>query len=73
MAILRVKQGPNEGKLYELKKNPLILGREPGDGIAIPDNGVSRRHAEIVPIGEVYFIRDLESRNGTFVNEESIQ
>ncbi len=74
MAILRVKHGPNKGKVYELAGDaPLTLGREPGKGIVIPDQGVSRQHAEVVKIGEVFFIRDLESRNGTFVNEESVR
>lgn len=73
MAILRVKHGPNKGKIYELTDKNLVLGREPGDGIVVPDQGVSRRHAEVVRIGEVYFIRDLDSRNGTFVNDDSIR
>ncbi len=69
MAILRVKHGPNKGKVYELSDKNLVLGREPGDGIVVPDQGVSRKHAEVARIGEVYFIRDLDSRNGTFVND----
>ena len=75
MAILRVKHGPNKGMVYELSDKTLTLGREPGerDGIVLPDQGVSRRHAEVAPIGDLFFIRDLESRNGTFVNEETIR
>lgn len=73
MAILRVKHGPNQGKVYELSDKDLVLGREPGDGIVVPDQGVSRKHAEVARIGEVYFIRDLDSRNGTFVNDDTIR
>ncbi len=73
MAILRVKHGPNNGKVYELSDKNLVLGREPGDGIVVPDQGVSRKHAEVARIGEVYFIRDLDSRNGTFVNDKTIR
>ena len=69
MAILRVKHGPNKGKVYELSDKNLVLGREPGDGIVVSDQGVSRKHAEVARIGEVYFIRDLDSRNGTFLND----
>src|SRR4029450_758803 len=53
----------------------LVLGRDVPEGdksIQVLDQGISRRHAEIFRIGEMYFIRDLESRNGTFVNEKGV-
>src|SRR6185503_19795757 len=34
--------------------------------------GSSRQHAELFRIGELYFVRDLSSRNGTFVNDRRI-
>ena len=73
MPILRVKNGPQRGLEIELKDDNLIIGRDesPG-GLQILDQGISRRHAEIFRIGEMYFIRDLGSRNGSFVNEERI-
>ncbi|MGE0706738.1 MAG: HD domain-containing phosphohydrolase [Planctomycetota bacterium] len=73
MPILRVKNGPQRGLELELKEDNLIIGRDelPG-GLQILDQGISRRHAEIFRIGEMYFIRDLGSRNGSFVNEERI-
>jgi HD-GYP domain-containing protein (c-di-GMP phosphodiesterase class II) len=73
MAILRIKAGPNKGKVYEVREESLILGRDAPEGVQVLDQGVSRRHAEIFRIGEMYFIRDLESRNGTFVNEKAIK
>ncbi len=72
MAILRVKSGPHKGKVYEIRDENLVMGRDVTDGIQVMDQGVSRRHAEIFRIGEMFFIRDLESRNGTFVNEKTI-
>jgi HD-GYP domain-containing protein (c-di-GMP phosphodiesterase class II) len=75
MAVLRVKSGVNAGKMFEIASETIVLGREPGDGaksLVLPDQGVSRKHAEIFRIGEIFFIRDLESRNGTFVNDEAI-
>ncbi len=73
MAILRVKAGPQKGKLYNISSGEnLVIGRESTGEIQILDQGVSRRHSEIVRIGEMYFIRDLESRNGTFVNDKKI-
>ncbi len=72
MAILRVKAGPHKGKVFEIRDENLVMGRDVTDGVQILDQGVSRRHAEIFRIGEMFFIRDLDSRNGTFVNEKTI-
>ncbi len=75
MAVLRVKSGLNAGKVLEISSEMMVLGRESGDaskGMQVQDQGVSRKHAEIFRIGEMFFIRDLESRNGTFVNDEPI-
>jgi sigma-B regulation protein RsbU (phosphoserine phosphatase) len=73
MPIIRVKNGPHKGAEFEIKDEAVVIGRDenPG-GVQILDQGISRRHAEIFRIGEMYFIRDLGSRNGTFVNEEKI-
>jgi len=71
--LLRIKNGPHKGQEVPLAGESLIIGRdEVPDGLQILDQGVSRRHAEIFRIGEMHFIRDLGSRNGTFVNEEKI-
>ena len=73
MAILRVKSGPQKGKTFEIAGDSQVLGRESSGEVQILDQGISRRHAEIFRIGEMYFIRDLESRNGTFVNDNQIK
>lgn len=72
MAILRVKTGHEKGKLHEIQSDSLVLGRDTAAEIQILDPGVSRKHAEIFRIGEMYFIRDLESRNHTYVNQRQI-
>lgn len=70
---LKVKAGPHKGAVFELSNETIGIGRDCPDGIQILDQGASRRHAEFFKIGEMCFIRDLKSRNGTFVNEEAIQ
>ncbi len=73
MPILRIKNGPHKGLEVDLKGENLVIGRDENpDGLQILDQGISRRHAEVFRIGEMFFIRDLGSRNGTFVNEEKI-
>lgn len=47
--------------------DPLIIGRDPGCDIVVSDNSVSRRHAEVVDLGDGRFqLRDLASTNGTY-------
>jgi HD-GYP domain-containing protein (c-di-GMP phosphodiesterase class II)/pSer/pThr/pTyr-binding forkhead associated (FHA) protein len=72
MATIRIKTGPNKGKNYQLQDAPLTVGREDNQIIQILDQGVSRAHAEIFRLGEMCFIRDLNSTNGTFVNDVKI-
>jgi HD-GYP domain-containing protein (c-di-GMP phosphodiesterase class II) len=73
MPRVLVKSGPNAGTVYEIGDAPLIFGRDDRAEIQILDQGVSRRHAELFRVGEMHFVRDLESRNGTFVNEERVR
>lgn len=72
MATIRIKTGPNKGKNYDLQDTPLTVGREDNQIIQILDQGVSRAHAEIFRLGEMCFIRDLNSTNGTFVNDVKV-
>jgi HD-GYP domain-containing protein (c-di-GMP phosphodiesterase class II) len=72
MPLIRIKSGPDKGKAYDVGEKPVVIGREASDGIRILDQGASRRHAEVFKIGEMYFIRDLDSKNGTFVNDERV-
>jgi pSer/pThr/pTyr-binding forkhead associated (FHA) protein len=72
MVCLKVKDGPHKGVIYSLEGHVVSIGRDNEAQIQIMDQGVSRRHAEIFAVGEMYFIRDLGSRNGTYVNEERI-
>ncbi|MBL9121859.1 MAG: FHA domain-containing protein [Phycisphaerae bacterium] len=68
MLTLHVLQGPDAGKRYPLPANePQLIGRST-EAIDITDKTVSRRHAELTPDDGAWFVRDLESSNGTFVN-----
>jgi diguanylate cyclase (GGDEF)-like protein len=62
----------NLGKRYTLCDTPLILGRDEGCDICINDDSVSRRHACIQPMPNGFGVLDLQSTNGTFVNDTRI-
>jgi phosphoserine phosphatase RsbU/P len=52
---------------------PFMIGRLPENALVIPDADVSRQHAEIVPDGNGYILRDRASTFGTYVNEKRIE
>ncbi|WP_424211237.1 FHA domain-containing protein [Streptomyces sp. BI20] len=47
---------------------PLRIGRDPGNGLRLTHETVSRNHAELVPHDGLWLLRDLGSTNGTTVN-----
>lgn len=72
MPGIRVKNGPSQGQTFTITENALIIGRDESCEVSLLDKGASRQHAEIFKIGDMCFIRDLESKNGTFVNDNRI-
>ena len=61
--------GPGMGTRYPLGDAPIVLGRGNDCDIRINDHSVSRRHARIQPGADGYYAVDLQSTNGTFVND----
>jgi two-component system, cell cycle response regulator len=61
--------GPGMGTRYALADTPMVLGRGNDCDVRINDHSVSRRHARIQPGADGYYAVDLQSTNGTFVND----
>ncbi len=61
-------RGPEPGKVYELPRSSVTLGRDPGNAVTVNDPQVSRQHARITPQGGLLVIEDLGSTNGTTIN-----
>lgn len=61
--------GPGMGTRYPLGDTPLVLGRGSDCEIRINDHSVSRKHARIQPGVDGYYAVDLQSTNGTYVND----
>ncbi|MBF0400674.1 MAG: FHA domain-containing protein [Magnetococcales bacterium] len=68
MARVIVKFRDVVRKSIPLQKETTTIGRTPTNDIAIENLAVSRHHAEIIQQGKGFFLRDLTSSNGTFVN-----
>jgi len=60
--------GHDPGAVFEIKEGHTEMGRSPDVQIPIADAGLSRRHARISMEGDDYFIEDLGSTNGTFLD-----
>ena len=64
--------GPWTGSSFALAEGTHVVGREPDSQIRLDESAVSRRHCEIVRSGNHCTIRDLGSRNHTFVNGNAV-
>lgn len=56
----------------DIVDTPVVIGRTDDNGLVLRSKAVSRHHAEINLSGELLWIRDLASTNGTFVNGEAV-
>ena len=65
--------GPLKGKTFALTEEETSIGRESANCICLSDPSVSRRHCTIKYDGALFKINDLESLNGTFVNDVPVK
>lgn len=68
MALLKILSGEYSGQTLTLASSSIVIGRHPGCDIRVADETVSRHHARIVVQPTGYFVEDLSSRNGTYLN-----
>lgn len=71
-ACLVVINGDDLGKKYDLDGSGTVIGRASKVDIHIDEDAISRSHAVIEQRDNRMLIRDLESTNGTFVNNQSV-
>lgn len=67
MASLIVQNG-TQPVTYELVGDIIMIGRGPLNDIAIDNPVVSVQHAVLLKVGDTYWLKDLDSTNGTYVN-----
>jgi pSer/pThr/pTyr-binding forkhead associated (FHA) protein len=67
--ILKVLSGPAQGTQIRLGESRLVVDRDASADITVDDHHISRRHAEIevLPGARGIIVRDLDSKNGTYV------
>jgi serine phosphatase RsbU (regulator of sigma subunit) len=73
LILLKSPGGVGAGQAYPLTQERMVIGRDADQcQIAIPNGAVSRAHARIVRAAGQYLLEDLNSRNGTFINQTKI-
>jgi len=69
---LKVAAGLNMGTIYPLKKRRNIIGRRMDASFPVQDERVSRDHATVEFKKGHFIVNDLESTNGTFLNNKAL-
>ena len=73
LGVVRVEEGKEPGRVYEVRKDALSIGRSRESDIFLEDLAVSRLHASIVNMGNGnYGLKDEGSANGTKVNGQLV-
>ena len=72
-ASVTLQLDDGSGRTYQLREGANVIGRGQDAQFRLPDTGVSRRHLEIRWDGHVALLSDLNSTNGTTVNNAPVQ
>lgn len=72
-AVLKVQGGPNEGRTISIRKGITTIGRADNNDVVVEDLAVSRQHAGIRMDPNGYWLEDLGSRHGTYLNGQLLE
>lgn len=73
MPMIEVVEGPKKGETYRFDRDELIVGRLSYCDIVIDQKNVSRQHTRLLRSGGDYFVEDLNSTNGTYLNGKRVR
>jgi two-component system, cell cycle response regulator len=71
--VLIYPPGPDMGKRFALSRNEVVLGRGSDCDIQVDRDSVSRRHARVFRSTDQWMVEDLQSTNGSYVNDVPVQ
>lgn len=71
--VLIYPPGPDMGRRFPLGTAEVVIGRGSDVDIQIDRDSVSRRHAQVLRSGDGWVVEDLDSTNGTYVNDQVVK
>jgi pSer/pThr/pTyr-binding forkhead associated (FHA) protein len=69
---LLVTQGPLTGTRISLDSRPILIGRADDSTLVLDDDYASTRHARIAQQGDDWYVEDLGSTNGTYLDRAKV-
>lgn len=70
--LIRFKED-GQPREFRVKDDRCLIGRLSTSDLSVPLSSVSREHCEIFVQDGAVYLKDLDSRNGTFRNEERVE
>jgi pSer/pThr/pTyr-binding forkhead associated (FHA) protein len=73
LSLLVLTPGKSEGKVIPIPIPQFVIGRDPDCQLRPASALISKRHCAVLVRGGKAFVRDFESTNGTFVNDQPVK
>jgi predicted component of type VI protein secretion system len=70
---LQVQVGRKRSRILRLRGPVAVIGRARGNAVRIPSSDVSRRHCQLYIADGLITLEDLDSLNGTYLNDERVE
>ena len=71
-SVLVVTHGPLAGTSVRLGASPIVVGRSNECTLVVDDDYASSRHARLFPQDGAWFVEDLGSTNGTYIDRQKV-
>ncbi len=71
--VLIYPPGPNLGRRFALRPDDNVIGRLAEADVCVDEDSVSRQHAHVRHDGQGWYVEDMGSTNGSYVNDERIE
>lgn len=73
MAFLKIMSGDKKGQKFEIDRDEIVIGRAAENVVSLDDPAVSTRHCAVLRAGRKFTIKDLNSTNGTRLNNIALK